>query len=57
MINYFREGVKIFILFICSNLQVCEILVPQPGLEPAPPAVESQSLNHCTVSEVLISLK
>ena len=28
------------------------ILVPQPGIEPAPPAVEVQSLNHWTTSEV-----
>ena len=30
----------------------CEILFPQPGIEPAPPAVEAQSLNHCTAREV-----
>ena len=30
----------------------CGILVPQPGIEPTPPAVEAQSLNHWTTSEV-----
>ena len=28
-----------------------EILAPQPGLEPMPPAVEVQSLNHSTARE------
>ena len=28
------------------------ILVLQPGVEPAPPAVEAQSLNHRTAGEV-----
>ena len=32
----------------------CGILVPQPGIEPAPPAVEAQSLNHWTAREVPI---
>ena len=30
----------------------CGILVPQPGIEPAPPAVEVRNLNHCTAKEV-----
>ena len=30
----------------------CGILVPQPGFEPAPPALEAQSLNHWTAREV-----
>ena len=28
------------------------ILVPRPGVEPLPPAVEAQSLNHWTAREV-----
>ena len=28
------------------------ILVPSPGFEPVPPAVEAQSLNHWTTGEV-----
>ena len=34
----------------CST--ACGILVPQPGIEPTSPAVEAQSLNHWTTSEV-----
>ena len=30
----------------------CGILVPQPGIEPAPPAVEARSLNRWTMKEV-----
>ena len=30
----------------------CGILVPQPGIEPTPPAVEAQSRNHWTAREV-----
>ena len=30
----------------------CGILVSQPGIEPAPPAVEVWSLNHRTAREV-----
>ena len=31
---------------------VCEILVPRPGIEPAPPAVGVQVFNHWTTREV-----
>jgi len=31
----------------------CGILVSQPGIEPSPPVVEAQSLNHLTAKEVL----
>ena len=30
----------------------CGILVPPPGIEPTPPAVEAWSLNHWTAREV-----
>ena len=30
----------------------CGILVPQPGMEPMPPAVEAPNLNHWTAREV-----
>ena len=33
------------------------ILVPQPGMEPVPPAVEAQSLNHWTIKEVHLSTR
>ena len=31
---------------------VCGILVPWPGIEPAPPALEARSRNHWTAGEV-----
>lgn len=34
----------------------CEILVPRPGIEPMPPALEVRSLSHWTPSEVCIPL-
>ena len=42
-------------LFVCVFLAghaACGILFPQPGVEPNPPAVEAQSLNHWTTREV-----
>ena len=30
----------------------CRILVPQPGMEPMPPAMEAQDLNHWTARKV-----
>ena len=38
-----------FCLFGCTTFG---ILVPQPGTEAVPPAVEPQSINHCTSREV-----
>ena len=35
----------------------CGILVPQPGIEPVPPAVESWSPNHWTARELPILFK
>ena len=37
-------------LFICLLLRcwACRLLAPPPGIEPSPPAVEAQSLNHWT---------
>ena len=53
------------ILFLFQLHQsACRIVVPQPGIEPAPPTVEVWSLNHGTTCEVpgthilnLLSLK
>ena len=30
----------------------CRILVPRPGINPVPPALEARSLNHWTAREV-----
>ena len=40
-------------LFVWLHHAACGILVPRPGIEPAPPAVEVLILNHCTAREVL----
>ena len=45
-----RSKCVLFFFWLCHA--VCGILVPQPEIEPAPPAVEAQSLNHWTAKEV-----
>ena len=42
-----------FFFFFLPHHAVCRILVPWPGIKPAPPAVEARSLNHWTAMEVL----
>ena len=42
--------VNIIIIWLCS--ESCVILVPWPGMEPAPSALEAWSLNHWTAREV-----
>ena len=42
-----------FILSFWLPHVACGILVPWPGIEPMPPALEAQSLNHLTAREVL----
>ena len=41
-----------YVFIFWPLLAACGILVPQPGVEPAPPVVEVQSLNHWTAGEV-----
>ena len=44
------------ILVLCIYLPHCtasKILVPRPGVEPVPPPVEAQSLNHWSPRESL----
>ena len=45
-------------LFIWPRHTACGILliVPLPGIEPTPPAVEAQSLNHWTAREVPVNI-
>ena len=41
-----------FLLFFFWSCHVaCEILVPQPGIKPVPPAVKARSPNHWTTRE------
>ena len=35
------------------TMVTCGILISQPGMEPMPPALEAQSLNHWTAQEAL----
>ena len=50
---YFFLSFKKLLIFISWPCHVaCGILVPQPGIEPMPPEVEGQSLNHWTTMEV-----
>ena len=48
------KSVLDFFLFFWLRRVACRILVPPPGIKPAPtpPAVEVQSLNHWTAREV-----
>ena len=43
---------KFFIFW--PRCMVCKMLVPQPGIKPAVPAVEAWSLNHCTAWKVQV---
>ena len=40
------------LFFFFHQHKACRTLVPQPGIEPTPPAVEAQSLNHWTSRKV-----
>ena len=42
--------IKDLLFWLCH--EACGTLVPQPGIEPAPPAVEARSPNHWTAREV-----
>ena len=35
-----RSRFSVCLLFVCFGLKTCRILVPGPGIEPGPPAVE-----------------
>ena len=41
----------LFVCLFCSCPAACGILVPQPGIQPVPPAVEAQSPNPWTTRE------
>ena len=40
------------LFFFWQSREACGILVPRPGIQPVPPAVEAWSLNHWTTREV-----
>ena len=43
---------EFFFFFFGLSLTACKILVLQPGIEPMPPTVKAQSLNHWITREV-----
>ena len=45
--------VVFFFFFFWRHCVACGIFISQPGIEPEPPAVEEESLNHWTSREVL----
>ena len=47
-----RRCSLLFFYFFCLHRVACGILVPRPGMEPVPPAVEAWSLNRWATGEV-----
>ena len=56
-ICHIRMSLVRFFIFLISWLHcvACGILVPPPGTEPAPPAVEAWNPNHWTTKEVPVT--
>ena len=50
-LSYLRKKKNFFFNFWLHHV-ACGILVPRPGIKPAPPALETQSLNHWTARDV-----
>ena len=50
--NYRFFLLWLVLFFFLPYHEACWILVPQPGVEPVPPAVEAWSLSHWTASRV-----
>ena len=48
---YVSVCIYIYIFFFFGRAAY-GILIPRPGMEPVPPAIEAQSLNHWTTREV-----
>ena len=48
---FFNSGV---FFFFFATLHQCGILVPHGGIEPVPPVLKVQHLNHWTTREVLV---
>ena len=53
LISFLFKNLFIYLFWVRWVLLVAHgILVPQPGIEPMPPALEVWSLNHWTTREV-----
>lgn len=50
------DSFNFFFFLLFFDCVACGILVPYPGIELAPPAVEAWRVNHCTTREVCIQL-
>ena len=48
----FRPMILFFSFLFWPRCKACGILVPQPGIEPVPPAMEAPRPNHWTAREV-----
>ena len=46
----------IFIYYLLPHPTACEILVPRPGIEPAPPVLAVQNLHHWITMEMPVLL-
>ena len=51
-ISHSSTHLRIMFFFFWPRRVACRILVPGPGIEPMPPALGVQSLNHWTTGEV-----
>ena len=50
---FWTDWIIFFLSFFWPCSMAYEMLVHQPGMEPAPPAMEAQSLNHWTIRKAL----
>ena len=51
--RHVRLPLHLFIHVLFMHHEACEILVPRPGIERVPSALEQHSLNHWTAREAL----
>ena len=49
--GWYRRGQLCWLVGFGPRCVPCGILAPRPGIEPTPPALEAQSLNHWTARE------
>ena len=50
------DSAAVFLIYLPIICAACGILVPRPGIEPVPSALEVQSLNRWTAREVPLTL-
>ena len=52
LFGYLSNVYSFIVILFLLHREACGILVPQPGIAPAPPALEAQTLNQWTAREV-----